>query len=228
MNRYCISFSKSGYGKYSSHLDLLRLFKRAFRRAGIPVAYSHGFNPHPKMSFAQPLSLGYAADNELLEFETEEPVSLISSVSELNKDMPQGITVACVGEVSGAKSLAASVYAADFTVSVPVPYYEKDYPALVKDYLAKDEILAEKKQKKTGKTAETNIRGKIRDMSAEKADDNTLILKLKLDCGSKSNLSPELVIGTFFEFADKQIKRHVIDVSRTRLYIPIDISIKWL
>ena len=227
MTRYCISFSKSGYGKYSSHLDLLRLFKRAFRRAGIPVAYSHGFNPHPKMSFAQPLSLGYAADNELLEFETDEPYDLSGAADELNKDMPQGIKVTGEGEVNGAKSLAASVYAADFIVYIPVPFYEKDYPELISEYLSRDEIMAEKKQKKTGKIAETNIRGKIRSMSCERADDNTLILKLKLDSGSASNLSPELVINTFFTFAGKDVKRYEIEVTRSKLYLPVDISIKW-
>ena len=82
MSKYAIVFSKTGYIRYTSHLDLLRLFKRAFRRAGIPVAYSHGFNPHPKMSFAQPLSLGYAAEEELLEFETEDPFDMSSAVSD--------------------------------------------------------------------------------------------------------------------------------------------------
>ena len=64
MYKYTIVFSKTGLVKYISHLDMLRLFKRAFRRAGIELAYSQGFNPHPKMGFAQPLSLGYEAEAE--------------------------------------------------------------------------------------------------------------------------------------------------------------------
>ena len=58
MSRYVIKFSKEGNIRYISHLDLLRLFKRSFKRVGIKLQYSQGFNPHPKMSFAQPLSLG--------------------------------------------------------------------------------------------------------------------------------------------------------------------------
>ena len=72
MNRYFMIFSKTGYIKYISHLDMLRLFKRAFKRTGIALEFSHGFNPHPKMGFAQPLSLGYTSLGEYIEFETVE------------------------------------------------------------------------------------------------------------------------------------------------------------
>ena len=72
MARLYLRFAKRGYIRYTSHLDLLRLFKRAFKRTGVPLAYSQGYNPHPKMSFAQPLSLGYTAEQEFLEFYTYE------------------------------------------------------------------------------------------------------------------------------------------------------------
>ena len=49
-NKYVIRFSKTGYVKYTSHLDLLRMFKRAFKKAELGLAYSQGFNPHPKMT----------------------------------------------------------------------------------------------------------------------------------------------------------------------------------
>ena len=68
--RYVLKFTKSGYVKYISHLDLLRLFKRAFKKTGLTLKYSQGFNPHPKMGFAQPLSLGYSSICELIEYET--------------------------------------------------------------------------------------------------------------------------------------------------------------
>ena len=66
MSKYVLTFSKSGLIRFTSHLDMLRLFKRGFRRAGIELKYSQGFNPHPRMGFAQPLSLGYLAEAELL------------------------------------------------------------------------------------------------------------------------------------------------------------------
>ena len=56
-NKYVLKFSKDGYAKYTSHLDLLRFFKRAFRKSGIALSYSQGFNPHPKTVFSVPLSV---------------------------------------------------------------------------------------------------------------------------------------------------------------------------
>ena len=73
MPRYVARFEKGGYTKYISHLDLLRVFKRAFKVMGLDIRYSNGYNPHPKMSFAQPLSLGYSSLCEYLEFETLTP-----------------------------------------------------------------------------------------------------------------------------------------------------------
>ena len=70
MSRYVVKFYKEGVLRYISHLDLLRLFKRSFKRVDIKLQYSQGFNPHPKMSFAQPLSLGYDSRGEYLEIET--------------------------------------------------------------------------------------------------------------------------------------------------------------
>ena len=68
--KYIIDFSKTGTICYTSHLDIMKVFKRSFKRAGISIAYSQGFNPHPKMGFAQPLSLGYWGLEEYVEFET--------------------------------------------------------------------------------------------------------------------------------------------------------------
>lgn len=90
-NRYVIKFSKTGYVKYTSHLDLLRMFKRAFKKADLGLSYSQGFNPHPKMSFAQPLSLGYAGRSELIELETARPHQTAEILRAMQGQMPQGL-----------------------------------------------------------------------------------------------------------------------------------------
>ena len=85
--KYVIKFEKTGVICYTSHLDILKVFKRSFKRADIRLDYSKGFNPHPKMGFAQPLSLGYSGYCEYLEFETideskspEEIISLMRAI----------------------------------------------------------------------------------------------------------------------------------------------------
>ena len=70
--KFRMCYNKISYGRYISHLDLIRVFERTCRRARIPVLYSEGFNPHPKFSFAPPLTLGFSSESEYLDMEIEE------------------------------------------------------------------------------------------------------------------------------------------------------------
>ena len=228
MARYVILFSKTGYTKYTSHLDMLRLFKRAFRRAGVEIKYSQGFNPHPKMGFAQPLSLGYSAYEEMIEFESdcEYGPEILEGVTD---SMPQGVRLLRIGKLpEGKKSLAASVCSAVYSADFPLPFYEKDYGEMLHRYCAQEQIIAEKKQKKTKKLVEVDIKEKIREIEVCPNDDFRLRLLMELDCGSQSNLSPELVIGTFISFCGLPCERYEVEVSRDRMILPVDFEIEWL
>ena len=124
MNRYAMEFSKTGMIRYTSHLDMLRLFKRTLRKTGVPLAYSKGFNPHPKLGFAQPLSLGYEAKSDYIEFETVTPVDTSELLTKTAAAMPEGITVSrCVPVLDNVKSLAAMVVSAEYTMKVPEALY---------------------------------------------------------------------------------------------------------
>ena len=216
MSKYIIRFAKEGYMKYTSHLDMLRLFQRAFKRCDITMAHSQGFNPHPKMGFAQPLSLGYTAADEILEFETVEdflPVDIKNAVSEI---MPQGLIIkACSRLTDNVKSLAAIVDEAEYTVVFPVKANSADYAKILSDYLAQNSIKAYKRQKKTKKMVEVDIRSKIRNI--QQVEGENLTLKLVLDCGSTSNLSPEQVISSFMEFANLGLEKYDVEVERTKI-----------
>lgn len=229
MFRYVIVFSKTGLVRYISHLDMLRLFKRAFRRAGIDLAYSQGFNPHPKMSFAQPLSLGYDAEGEYLEFETGEPVSKTRLLERLPEHLPEGISITACGTIpKGQKSLAAKVYAAEYEVVYPASWHAWDFPAATDAFMTQEEILVEKRQKKSKKLKTVNIRPGIRSMEAIRTERNRLCLRMCLDCGNESNVSPELVIPAYASFADIHCKRHEIEVCRKKLILPLDFPIEWM
>lgn len=86
-------FKKTGLAKYLSHLDLMRTFQRAFLRADIRLRHTEGFNPHPVMSFALPLSVGSESICELLDFQLIGGVAPDDPVGRLNSAMPQGIEV---------------------------------------------------------------------------------------------------------------------------------------
>lgn len=228
MFKYVITFEKRGYVKYTSHLDMQRLFKRAFRRCGIELAYTQGFNPHPKMSLAQPLSLGYEASAEMLEFEADEPVSEHRLLVDLSENLPEGVRITSCGRIpeEQRKTIAASVIAAKYTILFPFSWHTADFPKILQDYLDQEEILVMKKQKKKKELKEVNIRGGIRSAHLIHTEENKVCLKLLLDCGSSSNLSPELVIQSFIQFGNFSCERYEIDVTRDELILPEDFPIR--
>lgn len=98
---------------------MLRLFNRAFKRSGIKLEYSKGFNPHPRISFAQPLSLGYTSLGELLEFQTEESFETPVIAEKLGRELPRGIAVMeCVKISETVKSLASRVTHAEYIIKI--------------------------------------------------------------------------------------------------------------
>lgn len=91
MLRTRLLFTKTGRAIYISHLDLMRTFQRVFLRAGVRLRHSEGFNPHPYMNFALPLSVGIESVCELLDFDLEDALDLDTLPALLNKTMPEGI-----------------------------------------------------------------------------------------------------------------------------------------
>ena len=224
-NRYVIKFSKNGYVKYTSHLDLLRMFKRIFKCTNLGLSYSQGFNPHPKMSFAQPLSLGYSSDCELIEFELTSPCEPVEIINRMQPKMPEGITLLkCSKLPNEIKSLAADADSAYYKIWIPTEMSADELKKVLDCYLSQDEIVTLKRQKKTKKLAPVNIKSKIRECKLSKLGEFALI-ETTLDCGSASNCSPELVIASFCEFAGIDTPRHEMEVERKALYFSSGFSI---
>ncbi len=93
VRRIVLSYSKTGPARYLGHLDLLRTFQRAVRRAGLPIAYSKGFNPHPRMMFASPLPVGAAGLGELAAMDLTEHTDPQALAGRLNSALPRGVFV---------------------------------------------------------------------------------------------------------------------------------------
>ncbi|MCQ4635828.1 TIGR03936 family radical SAM-associated protein [Anaerovorax odorimutans] len=219
MSQYAIKFSKEGYICYTSHLDMLRLFKRALKKAGIKLSYSQGFNPHPKMGFAQPLSLGYSSIGEYLEFETDEDYSESELKKALDRQMPEGVNLfECKKLIGQKKSLAARTKSAEYIIGIPLGREpKKDGQTLCEEFLKQKEILVPKKQKKSKEMKDVNIRDKIRLLNFVIAGENLLVTAI-LDCGSESNLSPELLIAALTRFLMVDTDRSEMDVLRTKIH----------
>lgn len=125
-NRTRIKFSKTGRIKFIGHLDLLMVFQQAIKRAGLPVSYSKGFNPHQLLYFAQPLPLGMESQGEYVDVLWDVPLDMPLIIQKLNSEMPQGIKI-LNGLLLSAKDkkAAAVVQAASYRIDM-----EEEQPKL--------------------------------------------------------------------------------------------------
>jgi len=219
VNRYVIKFSKEGVIRYISHLDLLRLFKRSFKRVGIKLQHSQGFNPHPKMSFAQPLSLGYSSSAEYLEFETTEPYPVEEIRNKIATVMPEGIDILSCSELPAeGKTLAEQTEYADYEIQIPLEAaYAGDLEKTISGYASQDRIPVIKHQKKTGKDIEIDIKPMIVQLSGV-VDNNIITLTTKLAAGSSANLSPEILLSEFCRYAGLSFDRAEVSIRRSEIY----------
>jgi radical SAM-linked protein len=120
--RIRITFVKQGALRYTGHLDLHKLWERAARRAELPLAYSRGFHPQPKMNMAAALPLGFSSRCEVLDMKLEHEIDLDALPIRLNSTLPSGLQVLQVQEVEDrAPALQTQVEAAEYEVTLTEP-----------------------------------------------------------------------------------------------------------
>lgn len=179
-------FEKTGPAVYISHLDLMRLIQRAFKRAGLPLTHSQGFNPRPSVSIALPLSLGVESRCELLDFDLEgEPPDCEEIRDRLNQTLVEGVRVLEVysgGRKLKELSLMESVLTLEYDCGIPDGAREK-----LRELFSREDVVVEKKNK-NGVT-EQNILSMIRRLTITQSSGNELELRL-LACCQNPTLNP--------------------------------------
>lgn len=221
--KYIIKFKKQGKIRFISHLDLQKVFLRLFRIIGVKPKYSNGFNPHPKLSFALPLSLGFASCAEYLELETESETGFdINTVnSKLLEYLPDGLTISYIHEkpLQINKKLASYIDSARYVVYCP---YFDDSEKVLEKYLAQKKITYDKTSRKSGKTKTIDIKPSIHELKIISVDSNIISLSALLHAGSDSVLSPNVLIQNLFEYMGKQIDISELSVTRKDVFCKID------
>lgn len=184
MKNVRIIFSKTGRAKFVSHLDLVRTMTRAVRRATIPLWYTEGFNRHPYLTFAAPLSLGYEGLRESMDIRLEEDMEYTTLVDRLNAVLPVGLSAVAADE---ARDKVKDLVAAEYHIRLQC--LAEDVTKL----LSSSEILVEKRTKK--KTMKTmDIRPFFANAIVESSDGGHCVMKVTLPCGSAENINPGLFI----------------------------------
>jgi radical SAM-linked protein len=189
-------FSKTGSARYISHLDLMRTMTRAFRRAEVAIWYTEGFNRHPYITFAAPLSLGFEGLRECMDFKLEDDdVSLEAVAAALDAVMPMGLRVLGATEaVMKVNRLGYSRYEMTFNCGEEV----------LRCLESAAELPVEKKGKKGIRTVD--IRPLMEEMSVQ---GNLLCVTLPTNC--ESAINPALVVTALRALSgDEGIRAEVV------------------
>lgn len=219
-----IKFSKQGVMKFIGHLDIMRYFQKAIRRADIDIVYSEGFSPHMVMSFAAPLGVGLTSNGEYMDIEVKGSLSSKEAIARLNAVMADGIEILSWRQVPEGKAGKAMslVAAADYTVTVPAGILSenvrKDAAGMLEAFMGQEEITVIKKSKKSEK--EADIKPMIYSLSllSEDTEEDAIRVKMQLATGSAANLKPELVMEAFAAFAGFTLPPFAILVNRDEVY----------
>jgi radical SAM-linked protein len=146
--RIQITFSKQGALRYTGHLDLHKLWERAARRAELPLAYSQGFHPQPKMNIAAALPLGFSSRCEVLDMKLERDIPLDGLSDTLQATLPSGIRVLSITQVDDrAPALQTQVVSAEYEVTLTEPVDGSDLKRKVDSVMDSESILRTRRGK---------------------------------------------------------------------------------
>ena len=190
-----IKFRKNGVMKFIGHLDIMRYFQKAIRRAEIPIAFTSGYSPHMIMSFANPLGVGLTSDGEYFDIELTESIASKEAVRRLNEQMVDGMEIVSFVQIpDDKKSKGMSIVAgADYLSSVKNGSLPEDLAEKLEAFYAQNEICVVKKTKKSEK--EVDIRPMIYKLECRDGK-----IYMRVAAGSVQNLKPELVTEAFVRY----------------------------
>ena len=190
-------FEKTGNAIWISHLDLMRLFQRAFKRAGLPLTHTQGYNPRPSVSIALPLSVGVESVCEILDFDLDGAEFSNEEIKErLNRALVSGVTVL---EVYGEGRKIKHLTLLECTVALE---YDQGIPGgcveALQELFGREEVLVEKKTK-SGDIQNQNIISMIRRMDVKAEDAHTVRLH-GLVCCQNPTLNPMQLVAAIEKY----------------------------
>jgi len=228
LNDIRIRFTRGEQVKYISHLDLMKVFERAVRRARLPIAYSQGFNPHPLMVFGLPLQVGVTSEAEFADIELSEPFEPGEFSRRLNAELPEGIRVTGAKPKFSKKNVMASIILSSYRIVVYVPG-TIDFSGLKRkldDFMANESILVMKEGKNGAR--EIDIRPMIHRLHIleiimnkdiirdEYNPERVFAVSALLSAGNTVNLKPTLFMCALSEKTGLELE--TVGIHRTGLY----------
>ncbi len=206
-----IKYEKGRQVRFVSHLDLIRLFERAFRRAGIRLAYTQGYHPHPRIAYGPPLATGHTSSAEYMDVEYYRDRELdLKAV--LNRVLPEGLRILQIRSLYGKHpSLTSIINRAEYEVELSRTFDQSYLNHAIAEFLNRDQILVQRQR--SDETRPVDIRPFIASIAAPA--DNQLLLSLSFDNGKTARVSE--ILSELLSLTEEEIA--LSRVHRTQLYV---------
>ena len=219
-----IKFRKYGIMKFIGHLDVMRYFQKAIRRADVAICYSGGFSPHQIMSFAAPLGVGITSNGEYVDIEVSGAEGSEVMKERLNSVMSEGFEItSCRRLPEEAANAMSIVAAADYTLAFREGYEPQEgakawFEGLV-SFFSRPSVMITKKTKKGEK--EMDLKPLVYELEyrmAEPDDGPKDRLFMKISTGSAANITPEQVLDAYYRFLGQERPDFAFLVQREEVY----------
>lgn len=186
---------------------MMRLWQRALRRAGILLAYSRGYNPHPRLSMAAPLALGITSEAELMDVFIEKQISPHSFELAVKRQLPNGVSIMQVNDIPlSLPSLQSSIRAAEYQVSVDTKKSRKQVEGILNSLLATERLPWQHRRDKDLRCYDLRIL--IYGLWLLECRDKSCVIGMKLRCDNTGSGRPEQVcLALGFKETPKSIRR---------------------
>ena len=190
MERIRICYAKTEPLRYTSNLDVHKVWERLLRRARLPLAYSQGFHPQPRINQAAPLPLGFTSRVEMVDIWLEEDIPLDVVAQSLVKAAPPGLELKNVSSVDlKAPVLQTAVRSSEYLVKLLEPIEPEVLQALINTLISADEVVRERR----GKTY--NLRPLIEELNIESMNDGFAQLRMRLSARESATGRPDEVLS---------------------------------
>ena len=211
MGNYILKYGRDDRVKYISHLDFMRCFHRTVRRTDLQFIFSQGFNPHPVMTIAQPLSVGVTSECEYMKVGFEDGYKPREIVEILNKAFPPGFKAYSAYKLTAKEIDITKIDKARYIVEA-----EHEGSVDIDSFMANEKLIVMKKSKSGVK--ESDIRPYIYRIEKISEDNGILVLKMCISVGSVYNLKPQSVIDAMEKYCDN-FKGGFMNVHRNSMTI---------
>ncbi len=191
--RICLAFSRGEELKYISHLDIMRLWQRTLRRAGMPMAYSQGFNPQPRIAIAAPLAVEVTSEGEMIDIFLQRKVELDFFARSVGEQLPAGLAIVGIKELwPRLPSLQSQMCFAEYRVELIAPDRSGDAGESIQTLLAREDLPWE--HQRGAKLHKYDLRHLIDDIWVVEENKDKVILGMRLRNDQNGSGRPDQVV----------------------------------